>query len=177
MEYSLEVDSAAFEDIYGLTSTSIKKGIQIRKEEEFSTLFVKLSGIENVSQLVVQLLNTSGSTVKETRPVDNTAEFYYVTPGAYYLSAFVDLNGNGIWDTGDYDADLQPEEIYFYPEAIECKAKWDITERWNLKAKPLTQQKPGALIKQKGENAKKLKNRNAERAEKLGIPIPDEFKR
>ena len=177
MEYSLEVDSAAFEDIYGLTSTSIKKGIQIRKEEEFSTLFVKLSGIENVSQLVVQLLNTSGSTVKETRPVDNTAEFYYVTPGAYYLSAFVDLNGNGIWDTGDYDADLQPEEIYFYPEAIECKAKWDITERWNLKAKPLTQQKPGALIKQKGENAKKLKNRNAERAEKMGIPIPDEFKR
>ena len=131
----------------------------------------------DASHLVVQLLNNSGGVVKQARPVDGSAEFYYVDPGKYYLKAFNDVNDNGVWDTGDYAADRQPEDVYYYPDAIECKAKWDVTERWNLTSRPRTEQKPGALTKQKGEQAKKLQNRNADRAKKLGIPIPAEFKR
>ena len=176
MEYSLEIDSAAFEDIYGLVNDPFKQGIKIKSLDEYSTLFVQLSGADN-NLLVVHLLNQSGDMVKETRPVDGTAEFYYVEPGKYFLSAFVDTNGNGVWDTGDYDADRQPEDVYYYPEVIECKAKWDVTERWNLTARPRNEQKPADITKQKGEQQKKLKNRNAERAEKLGIEIPEEYKR
>ena len=176
MEYSLEVDSAAFVDIYGLASGPIKKGIKIGESESFSTLFVKLSGTD-LSHMVVQLLNNSGGVVKQTRPIDGTAEFYYVNPGQYYLNAFDDINDNGVWDTGDYAADRQPEDLYFYHESIECKAKWDVTERWNLTSRPRTEQKPGPLIKQKAEQGKKLQNRNADRAKKLGIPIPNEFRR
>lgn len=176
MEYSLEVDSAAFVDIYGLVSGPIKKGIKIGESESFSTLFVKLSGAD-LSHMVVQLLNNSGGVVKQTRPIDGTAEFYYVNPGQYYLNAFDDINDNGVWDTGDYAADRQPEDLYFYHESIECKAKWDVTERWNLTSRPRTEQKPGPLIKQKAEQGKKLQNRNADRAKKLGIPIPNEFRR
>ena len=175
-EYSLEVDSAAFEDIYGLTSTSIKQGIQIKESDSFATLFINLNGVET-SNLIVELLNNSGSIVKKVRPTESAAEFYYVTPGSYYISAFTDLNGNGKWDTGDYAADRQPEPRYYMPEVIECKAKWDITESWNPTALPLTRQKPDKLVKQKAEQEKKRKNRNAERAEKLGIPIPERFRR
>ena len=139
MEYSLEIDSAAFEDIYGLVNDPFKQGIKIKSLDEYSTLFVQLSGADN-NLLVVHLLNQSGDMVKETRPVDGTAEFYYVEPGKYFLSAFVDTNGNGVWDTGDYDADRQPEDVYYYPEVIECKAKWDVTERWNLTARPRNEQ-------------------------------------
>ena len=90
----------------------------------------------------------------------------------------MDANGNGVWDTGDYDADRQPEDVFYYPETIECKAKWDVTERWNLSDRPRYQQKPAAIVKQKADKEKKkLKNRNAERAEKLGIPIPEEYRR
>ncbi len=176
MEYSLEVDSAALVDIYGLASGPIKQGIKIGETETFSTLFVQVSGVD-ASHLVVQLLNNSGGVVKQARPIDGSAEFYYVDPGKYYLKAFNDVNDNGMWDTGDYAADRQPEDVYYYPDAIECKAKWDVTERWNLTSRPRTEQKPGALTKQKGEQAKKLQNRNADRAKKLGIPIPAEFKR
>jgi len=97
------------------------------------------------------------------------AHFDYVTPGKYYVSAFVDTNGNGIWDTGDYDLDLQPEDVYYYPREIECKEKWDITQSWDLKATRRYRQKPAAITKQKAEAEKKLKNRNADRAKKLGI--------
>ena len=87
---------------------------------------------------------------------------------------FVDHNGNGVWDTGDYDADLQPEEVYYYPEEIECKAKWDITETWNPTSLPLYQQKPGKLVKQKADKQKTIRSKNAERAKQLGIKLPTE---
>ena len=76
---------------------------------------------------------------------------------------------NGVWDTGDYDADLQPEDVYYYTREIECKEKWDITQSWNLTATPRYKQKPAAITKQKSENKKKLQNRNAKRAQDLGI--------
>jgi hypothetical protein len=174
-EYSLEADSAAFEDIYGLVSGKYKQGIKVKTNDEYSTLFVHLTGI-NATRFIVQLLSTSGSVVKQVHPVNGTAEFYYVAPGKYYLKAFLDANDNGVWDTGDYDADRQPEEVYYYPNAIECKAKWDVTEHWNLLEVPLDRQKPAPLIKEKTDTKKKLQNRNADRAKKLGIPIPDEYK-
>ena len=171
MEYSLEVDSAAFENIYGLVSASFKQGIKVKSLDDYSTLLVQLSGLSTDS-LVVQLLNSSDGVVKQARPEGSNVEFFYITPGKYYLRAFVDANGNGIWDTGDYDADLQAEAVYYYPDMIECKAKWDVVESWNLTAQPRFRQKPLAITKQKPDKEKKLRNRNAERARKLGIPEP-----
>ena len=97
------------------------------------------------------------------------AEFYYLKPEKYYLRLIVDSNNNGKWDTGDYDKDLQAEAVYYYPEQIECKAKWDITENWNPTERPLDKQKPSAITKQKPDKEKKVKNQNAERARKLGV--------
>ena len=86
------------------------------------------------------------------------------------MRAFVDRNGNGQWDTGNYDENLQPEEVYYYPRDIEAKEKFDVTLHWNLTERKLNQQKPGKIIKQKGDKDKKRKtNRNAERARQLGI--------
>ena len=99
---------------------------------------------------------------------NGTARFEYLTPGKYYLRAFVDANGNGIWDTGDYDADRQPESVYYYTQQIECKEKWDVTKSWNLTEVARFLQKPGAITKQKPDKDKKLKNRNIERAKQLG---------
>ena len=169
-EYSLEIDSAAFVDIYGLVSNKYKQGIKVKSLDEMGTLTLKLSGIADTLPLRVLLLNKSGDAVKEVIAVNGVAKFNYVMPDKYYVSALVDRNGNGVWDTGEYDLDLQPEEVYFYPREIECKEKWDISQNWNLTAVPLYQQKPTAITKQKPDAQKKLKNRNAERAQKLGIP-------
>ena len=176
LEYSLEVDSAAFADIYGLASDAKKQGFKVRSLDAYSTLFVQLSGISADSSLVVRLLDKSGNEKKRVRAADGAAEFFYVMPGQYYLSAFVDANGNNRWDTGDYAADRQPEDVYYYPDVIECKAKWDVTERWNLTATPRNRQKPGAITKQKADKEKKLRNRNKERAEKLGIIYEENIK-
>ena len=102
---------------------------------------------------------------------DGTAKFNYVMPATYYVRAFADRNGNRVWDTGRYDDDLQPEDVYYYHRTIEAKAKWDLTKQWNLTERPRNHQKPGNLRKSQGQNKNKRqqRNRNAERAKQLGI--------
>ena len=169
-EYSLEIDSAAFVDIYGLASKPYKSGIKVKSLDQYSTLQMQLTGLD-VKQMIAQLLNNNDQVVQEA-PVedDGSAQFYYINPGTYYMRAFVDRNGNGQWDTGNYDENLQPEEVYYYPRDIEAKEKFDMTLHWNLTERKLNQQKPGKIIKQKADKEKKRKkNRNAERARQLGI--------
>ncbi len=168
VEYSLEFDSAIFESIYGLVNVPEKKGIKVRSLDEYSTLVVNVSGIEDTC-LVVEILNNSDAAVKRARVVNGVAEFYYVNPGKYYMRAFSDRNGNGKWDTGDFEAGLMPEAVYYNPKEIECKAKWDVTHDWNVTAVPLNRQKPMAITKQKPDKAKQLRNRNFDRAKELGI--------
>lgn len=170
VEYSLELDSAAFIDIYGLASAPRKEGIKVSSNDEFGSLIVNVSGINaDSATVIVQLLNSSDAVKKEAIVIDGAAEFYYLKAEKLYIRAFVDRNGNGIWDTGDYYADMQPEEMYYYPKMVETKEKWDITIGWDVSSTPLVRQKPDAIKKQKSEKEKKLQNRNAERANKLGI--------
>ena len=170
-EYSLEVDSAAFTDIYGKVSAKYKQGIRIPSIDEYGTLMMTLQGMEGKNCLL-QLLNESDKPVKETYAKNNQATFHYVKPGVYYLRVIVDENDNGKWDTGDYATQRQPEAVYYYPKSIECKAKRDVQGTWNPRLLPLYKQKPGAITKQKADAQRKIKRRNAERARSLDIPLP-----
>ena len=179
-EYQLEIDSAAFESIYGIVNDKMKSSLKCKSEEEFGTLVVKISGLPDSTTAIVQLLDKSDMVVKEARTQDDgSAEFYWLNEGKYYLRAFIDRNGNGIWDAGDFYQALQPEEMYYLPKVIEIKANWDITTEWNLTQARLDRQKPLEITKQKPEKEKQLKNRNKTRAEQLGIPfdkIPSEVR-
>lgn len=175
-EYSLEIDSAAFIDIYGLVSDKKKIGIKIGSQDDYSSLLVNITGInqtlslegkvgerlEEASSLYVELLNSSDEPEKKVKVERGSAEFYYLKAGTYYLRAFEDRNGNGIWDTGLFSADIQPERVYYYNKEVECKEKWDVTIDWNFTTIPMSQQKPAKITKQKGEKEKTIKNRNAE---------------
>ena len=176
VEYSLEVDSAVFRDIYGKVSDPMKQGLKVRTLDSYGSIFVSIQGTQG-NNVIVQLLNKSDGVVKEVKAKGGQADFYYIKPEKYYLRAFEDDNGNGIWDTGLYKADKQAEKVYYDPRIIECKAKWDISESWNVNATDAAKQKPSEITKQKPDQQKKQKNRNAERAKSLGlIYVPNSVK-
>ncbi|MBO5232727.1 MAG: Ig-like domain-containing protein [Prevotella sp.] len=183
-EYSFEVDTLAFEDIYGRTSVPYKTGLEVRRLEEFGSLFVNVRYDDNTAAatrkrrvkpvVLVQLLDSGDKPVR-TQPAENgTAEFYYLSGGTYYMRAVIDRNANGVWDTGDYLTGTQPEEVYYYNGTVEIKPKWDMTRDWNLTATPLDRQKPEAITKQKADREQKVQNRNAQRAADKGIPAPQQ---
>lgn len=170
LEYSMELDSAAFTDIYGNSSGKIKRGFKVKSYDSYSSLLVGIHGLDG-KQVVVQMLNSADKVYKEVKTSTGQAEFYYVTPSTYYLRLFVDENRNGVWDTGDYEQGLQPEPVYYYHEEIECRAKWDVSREWSPLQRKLNQQKPSKITHQKADKDRAVKiGRNAARAKSMGIP-------
>ncbi len=175
IEYSLELDTMAFADIYGKVSDPLKHGLKVKTDESFSTLLLNLTGMADTT-VVVQLLGSNDGVKKEVTTRNGVAEFFYVIPGEYYLRMYIDSNADGRWTTGEYAADRQPEPVYYYPQKVECKAKWDLTLTWNPTAKPLYQQKPMDITKQKPEKEKTIRKRNLDRAKKMGLDLPEHLR-
>lgn len=48
-----------------------------------------------------------------------------VPPGDYTIRIFFDVNSNGVWDPGDFDAKRQPERAYTFPQRLSVKGNWD----------------------------------------------------
>lgn len=159
VEYEFEVDSTAFHGIYGLFTDKIKQGFKVRSEEEYASITFLITGAEPFA--FVELLDAQDKVVRRRRVVDGYADFYFLNPGKYSARLINDRNGNGEWDTGNYEEGLQPEEVYYYNMILEPKANWDLNKQtWDIHALPLDKQKLDELKKQKPDEDKKQKNRN-----------------
>lgn len=165
--YELTVDSAAVTGLYGLVNRAAKTDFGIGSEDSFGSLFLTLPGADTTA--TVQLLSSDTKVERQVRSRGGRADFFYVKPGTYYLRLFYDRNGNGVWDTGDYDARREPEEVFYFPTKIDVRANWDINQTWRVDELPLTRQKPEELIKQKADEKKQTaRSRNAERLRNKG---------
>lgn len=160
-KYELKIDTGAVVNIYGKRMEGMKKTIHIKSLDTYSTLFVTLQNAD--SSAVLQLLNSSDKIVKEVKAVNNRADFYFINPGTYYLRLFYDHNGDGEWSTGNYDEQQQAEEVYYYPGALDLRAKWEVNQTWNPTARPLSEQKPAKITKQKPDKEKSTRSKNEER--------------
>lgn len=160
--YRLTIDSLAARGIYGHSSQPVLEEIRVKSQDDFGTLFIHI--VDPDTGYVVQLVDKSEN-VKYDMRADKTghADFFYLSPGKYYMRCFHDVNGNGKWDTGDYDSGRQPEEVFYFPQAMTIKQKWDLEQDWELRGIEALRQKPKELIKQKVDKEKQILNRNAMR--------------
>ena len=167
-EYQLKIDSAAIVGLYGLHTNKVEQTLKVKKLDEYGTLLLNLQGVDN--KAIVELLDNGGKVLRQQRVTpEGTADFYYLPPNAkYYVRLFIDRNGNGKWDTGNVEQHLQAEEVYYFPKVWEMKANFEFEETWNIHATPVDRQKLDEIKKQKPEETKKVKDRNKERAKKLG---------
>ena len=160
-EYEFSVDSTAFHGIYGLFTDKIKQNIKVRSLEEYGAIYFNVSGCDSIA--FVELLDTQDKVVRKVPVVNGQADFYFLNPGKYCARLINDTNGNGVWDSGEYETKRQPEMVYYYPQILEPKANWEVEQTWDVKALPLDKQKPDELKKQKPDVDKKKKDRNNNR--------------
>lgn len=161
--YKIIVDSLAFQGIYGLYTNTFKQEFKIKKLEEYGTVQFNISGVDSEdSPIIVELLDSSDKVVRTVKANNGTADFYYLDPGKYSARLIIDKNNNGKWDTGNFENNLQPEDVYYYPQMVEFKANWSANQDWNIKQTPLPKQKLNELKKQKPDDDKKKKT-NEER--------------
>lgn len=128
--YLLEVDSAAFTDIYGLSTNAIRQEFTVKTEESYGIFYIDVAKPEPI--WLLQILDRQEKVVRQASiPANGKIAFQYLLPGDYYLRIVVDENRNGQWDTGDFLKGIQPEGLVYFPEIVNIRANWSRIIPWN----------------------------------------------
>ncbi|MDR0976722.1 MAG: Ig-like domain-containing protein, partial [Prevotellaceae bacterium] len=144
--YKFTVDSTAFHGLYGLFTDRINQEFTIKKLDEYGQIFFNVAGVDATA--FVQLVDGTDKVVRTVPLTAARADFYFLPPGKYSARIILDTNHNGRWDTGNYANKTQPETVYYYPQVLDLKANFDLTQDWNVTSRPADKQKPDELKKQ-----------------------------
>lgn len=135
--YTLQIDSAASVNIYGITSKELLSTFETRSQDYYGQINIQATGVD--SQMVIQVLkNTTQEEVIQEKIVteNQTVTFNYLAPEKYKVKAIYDRNRNGKWDTGSYQDNYQPERIVYINEVVKVRSNWDSNLAWDLTPDP-----------------------------------------
>jgi uncharacterized protein (DUF2141 family) len=59
-------------------------------------------------------------------------QFENIMPGRYKVRVIYDTNNNKLWDSGNYLAKKQPEEVFYFSTVLTANANWEIVETFTL---------------------------------------------
>ena len=94
---------------------------------DLSTLKLNCADLEG--QWIVQLTQNDRVLYSAIKPAgDTSVVFKGIEPGMYNARCIADENRNGTWDTGDFEAGKQPEEIRRYTLTQKLRPNWDVEE-------------------------------------------------
>ncbi|KAA6349604.1 hypothetical protein EZS27_003029 [termite gut metagenome] len=155
-EYKFQTDSLAFAGIYGLHTDKMERSFRVKSLNDYGAIFFNVA--EVITPAFVELLNERDNVLRKVEVIDGKADFPFLAPGKYCARLIEDTNGNGIWDTGNYEEQQQPEKVYYYNQLLELKVMFELEQDWNIKTVEWDKQKPNELKKQKPDEDKKKRN-------------------
>lgn len=125
-EVSLRIQSNAFENYRGDTSANYSQKNKILKKDDMG-LIEGSTKIKDGTKIAQLIKNDTREIIREIS-FTNTFRFDNVVPDIYDIRIIVDVNKNGIWDTGDFINNIQPEKILLSKEPIKLKANFEIRD-------------------------------------------------
>lgn len=130
--YKLLVLPKAFTDIYNSTNDTLTARFTIVEPTWFGSLKLTIR-IHEKRFYLVQLLNPQNLVYRQDTITVSGSIFYSALPPANYRIRLInDANRNLKWDAGNYLKNIQPEMIYYYPDAINIRSNWDLTQSWDV---------------------------------------------
>jgi hypothetical protein len=157
-EYKFQVDSCAFTGIYGLCTDKLEKPVKVKSLDDYGAIYFNVH--RAAMPAFVELLDEKDNVLRKTEVAEGKADFPFLKAGKYCARLIEDTNGNGIWDTGNYAGQRQPEKVHYYNQILELKVMFELEQDWDVNALAPDKQKPDELKKQKPDEDKK-KKRNA----------------
>ncbi len=139
-KYTLEIDSAACFNIYGISSRAFSQSFETREEDYYGSLAFEFSNVE--MPMIVQLLKNSDNEEvirQKTFDANGTVEFEMLPPEKYKVKIIYDTNGNGKWDTGSYQDKYQPERVSYINDIIKLRSNWNEEHEWDVTINPAFQ--------------------------------------
>ena len=161
-KYTLQIDSTAFTNIFGITSRKLNLRFSAREEDYYGTVSLSLTNVE--MPVIVQLLTNSADekvVVQKSIIENGKVLFDYLKPDKYKVKMIYDRNGNGKWDTGSFQDKVQPEMVTYINNVLKVRSNWEIEMPYDLKPNKLFIKKIRDL-----EEEEKLRKEAEEKARK-----------
>ncbi len=125
--YELFVAQGAVSDWFDMPVDTFRFAFSSVSEEAFGSLL--LENTDSIATVFthVELLNEQYEVVRRM-PLERgkPQAFQQLRPLSYRIRLLADANGNGKWDTGNYGQKTQPEQVWYYPEAVSIRANWEV---------------------------------------------------
>ena len=125
--------SAAYTLKIDLTQTGKKyllvRNFETASKKEFANVSGEVKSDSGLSSDVyINLYNKENSFITYSQKVNDTARFKFeeVLEGKYTLFSFMDANGNGVFDKGNYFPFSASEKFIIYEKDINVKGGWNI---------------------------------------------------
>ncbi len=132
-EYTFVIDSAACENIYGITSSEFSRNFKAREEDYYGAINIKFTNVK-MPMLAQILKNDEEENVLYQKSLDKDGEvkFDFLPPEKYKVKVIYDKNNNGKWDEGSYQDKYQPEKVAYIQEVIKLRSNWTEEHSWDL---------------------------------------------
>ena len=131
-KYKMELLPGAITDFYSKENDSLNFDFGTRLISDYGNLKVNLIGAKRFP-LILEVLDGKGDVMySQVSEKQTSIIFETIEPKLYTLRVIYDDNANGIWDTGNYLAKKQAEEIIYYPKEIDVRANWDVEQEFGL---------------------------------------------
>lgn len=173
--YCFDIDSAACENIYGITSRKLHKEFKARQEDYYGSIEFEFTNVS--SPIIIQVLKNDDNeaVVREKQlSANGDVHFKYLTPEKYKVKVIFDDNGNGKWDCGSFHDKIQPERVAYVQEIIKLRPNWNEKYSWNLKPDPVFRKK---IIDKEVEEQKRQEAEEKARKEKEAQQKTSPFKK
>ena len=164
--FRINIDSAGIQGLYGLHNEPVESTIRFNSLDKYSTLTVNVANPKPTYR--IRLHKSGGTIIRDSLIRNGSVDFFLLQPGTYFVSMFDDANGNGKWDTGEYETKRQAESVWFINRDLTLKQDWTHeTEAWDIRELPLVDQKPDGLRKEMSRKKEvNTHQKNVERIEK-----------
>lgn len=130
-KYTLELLPGAIKDFYNSTNDSIKYNFSTKQLADYGNLRINLINTKRFP-IIVELLDKE-DVLYRMSSADKTSFFFEtIEPKLYTVRIIYDDNANDEWDTGNYLAKKQAEEIIYFPKLIDVRANWDVEQEFIL---------------------------------------------
>ncbi|MCW5907560.1 MAG: Ig-like domain-containing protein [Chitinophagales bacterium] len=127
--YLLTILDSALRDVFGTWNKPLSKKIRTDAKDNYGNILLKITA-ENINKnYIVNLLNAKEEAVK-TIMVHGASQkqesIQNIPAGSYRIKVIEDTNGNGKWDTGNFNEQRQPEKIIHFRDNYVLKGGWDL---------------------------------------------------
>jgi uncharacterized protein (DUF2141 family) len=132
-KYTLSLLPGATTDFFGISNDSLSFKSTTQPSEEYGNLIVNLQNVKRYP-ILVELTDEKGQLIATEYTDSKTKiEFNLLEPNTFNLRVIYDDNKNKKWDTGNYIAKTQPEEVIYFSKTIrDVRANWDDIEFFDL---------------------------------------------